>query len=163
MIKPLFRALGGTALRQPLAGFARLRMATAALALVLSFVSVPVLAEDITWPGNGQLRTSPIPVLTQYNALYPDAFSGNSVTVNGDVGVVGQDFGNNRVYGGISVGADAVANNRVTINGGTVYDIVYGGYSNGSGNVTGNSVIVNGGTVDNKVYGGFSYNTVDLR
>ena len=43
----------------------------------------PALAEDITYPGNGVLRTDP--AFSTPNSLFPDALSGNSVTVNDDV------------------------------------------------------------------------------
>ena len=90
------------------------------------------------------------------------SLSGNSITVNsGDIP--------DNVFGAhTTIMGDAVINNRVFINGGTVGRHVVGGYSN-FGSAMYNSVTISGGTVGGDVIGGWSltdgnatYNTVTI-
>ncbi|CAK7069220.1 MAG: hypothetical protein DELT_01804 [Desulfovibrio sp.] len=119
----------------------------------------PALAgETIVWNGAGQPGTTgelrPEPYAPARTSLFPDAPSGNTVTVNGIVP--------DRVYGGYwqSLSDSAVtSSNTVTIVGGSIGGHVYGGYAMGasgsnSATANGNSVYVRGGDIGGDVYGG---------
>ena len=150
--------------------------------LVLS--AAPALAEDITWPGNGQLRNTDtvvsggIPYISGVaDSLFPDANSpsGNTVRITGGSPIAGTVFGglsqnaavqgnsvfvsggaiNRSVVGGFSYAGDAVGNS-VSISDGGIGSIIFGGYS-AAGNVTGNSVSISGGNISDTVFGGYIF------
>ena len=128
------------------------RTVTLAIACLLCLLlhAGPAGAENITWPDNGTLR--PDLVWSAPGSLFPDAASGNTVTVNADVA--------GHVYGGVMHSADSVSDNRVFINSGTVDGYVYGGYSL-SGAATANKVNISDGAIIGAggfglVYGGYS-------
>jgi len=125
-------------------------------------------AEDITWPGNGQMRFIPdprtfivprpwlpgkqprivqSPHIHNHLLIAPYAPSYNRVTVNDDL--------DGSVLGGISIDENDSINNTVTINGGTVSMYAFGGYSL-VGSVDNNSVTINYGTMERETFGGRS-------
>jgi hypothetical protein len=89
------------------------------------------------------------------DALYPDAPSNNTVTVNDDVPNSEVFFGTHgNVFGGVDTGTVDITNNRVTVNSGTMNNVL-GGRAN-TGNAENNTVTVNNGTVNQTVRGGES-------
>ena len=142
------------------------------LAVFFAVGIAPIAAagEVINYPANGTLRKD---AWDFPGSLFPDAASGNRVTVNSGK-IPGYVYGGahltkditdnsvfikggqmvNDVYGGWSDDG-YVSGNSVTVTGGRMFNSVYGGGST-NGDATGNSVTVTGGQVDRSVYGGFS-------
>ena len=138
-----------------------------ALALCISCLVFPVLAEDIVWNGagqpgtTGQLRSEPM--WGTQNSLFPNGSSGNSAAVSADV--------QGHIFGGIDdqlTDAASATNNRIIISGGMLGDAsngdihgAYAGSSSSSAFAGGNSVTMTGGTVKGLLYGGYAVGFAD--
>jgi hypothetical protein len=134
-------------------------LAAFCLALGLLFSPGTAFAEDVTYPGD------PLQNIWGLNVVAPSgsdtgkstSLSGNKVTINGGTP--------DRAYGALNeVDSDAVTNNQVIVNDGTINTIVGGFHESlaaGSVTATGNSVTINGGAVSSTVYGGQTSSTAD--
>lgn len=118
------------------------------LGLVLAILPADMsVSEEISYPGNGTLRTDPLGSVMYDGYLYPDETTGNSVTVYGYVEI--------SAYGGVSSGSDNVTDNRIYImDTAKVEEDIFGGISV-YGKAQHNTVIFYG--TGGRIYGGWSY------
>jgi hypothetical protein len=132
---------------------------------LLSFAPVTAVAENITYPdpdstlqnisvgGGGEWGHSVAP--SGSDSGKSNSLSSNKVTINGDVP--------GAVSGAVNtVDANAVINNQVIVNSGTVGGEIFGGLaasSCGDVTATGNIVTISGGTVGGNVFGGYAHSS----
>lgn len=121
------------------------------LSLLISFLFIPaapVLAEDIHYDGTNSGMLGTDPVFGNTASLFPNAFTGNTVTVDASGETIG-----GFVFGGVNAGSDDVGGNTVVLKDGVVNQSVFGGFSR-HGETANNAVTIAGGTVMGGVNGG---------
>jgi len=136
MIKPLLRALGGTAL---------------ALSCVFSALSPARAGQTITIPNGAFAGGAAYGNSADGSGNTNDADPNNNILIINVGGTV-----NGTAYGSITKVAGDATGNTVTISGGMVNGYVYSGYAYAAGDATGNTVTISGGSSVQDVYGGYA-------